>query len=113
MKFLERFWFSCNHCHEGHGCPVAEHADPETGKFEMPIQGAPLVGTVFLVFLLPLAVAIVGASLVGRWLVDPSEQSLRLWQPAGALVGFLVGVALAKLVFWTCRRYSRTGGGVE
>ena len=113
MKFLERFWFGCGHCHGGAGCPVAENVDPETGELRVTVHGPALVGIVILVFIVPLATAIIGAYLGGLWLSGPTETLLWLWQLAGAIVGFLAGVGLARLVLWSRRRYWPTDGGVE
>ncbi|MCK4340518.1 MAG: hypothetical protein KAY37_02195 [Phycisphaerae bacterium] len=110
MKFLEKFWLGCAHCHGGHGCPVAENVDPETGEYRPTVHGAPLVGIVLMVFIVPPLTAIGGAYLAGKW-ADPSEAALGYWQTGGAVVGFFVGVGLAKLVFWTRRRFSSTDGG--
>lgn len=114
MRFLERFWFGCGHCRgDGHGCPVADSVDPESGEFRLTVRGPALVGTVILVFLVPPVTAIGGAYLAGHSWTGPSQLWLGLVQLGGAVAGFFVGVGLARLVLWTCRRFSATGGGTE
>jgi hypothetical protein len=113
MRFLERFWFGCGHCHGEDGCPLMEGVDPESVGTPDTERGPGLIGAVILVFLVPPATAIGGAYLAGRWWAGSSPASLGLWQAAGAVAGFLAGVGLAKLVFWTRRRFSSTDGGVE
>jgi hypothetical protein len=104
MGFLERFWLGCGHCHDGRECPLATDAAPRTfgtGEYR---HGLGLVGAVLLAFILPLVTAIGGAFLAGRWLAGPVQQLLGVWQTGGAIVGFVAGVGLAKLVFWVRRR---------
>ena len=113
MKFLERFWFGCGHCHGEQSCPLMEGVDPESVGTRDYDHGAALIGAVILVFILPLATAIGGAFLAGNWWAGPSRASLGLWQTIGAVVGFFIGVGLAKLVFWTRRRSLPADGGVE
>jgi hypothetical protein len=113
MKFLERFWFGCGHCHDGRGCPVAEHADPNTGEIGFRVPGVSLVGAAVLVFLVPLASAILGAFYAGRLAATEQVGLLGLWQVGGAVVGFLGGVAVAKCVFWVCGKFARPERGVE
>jgi divalent metal cation (Fe/Co/Zn/Cd) transporter len=113
MKFLERFWFGCGHCHGGDGCPVMDDIDPEALERHEYGHGPTLVLAVILVFILPLATAIGGAYLAGHYSAGPTQSAQPLWQVAGAVAGFFVGVALARLVFWTRRRLSSSDGGVE
>lgn len=113
MRFLERFWFGCGHCHGEGGCPILEEAglDPaETGEVR---RGAPLVGTALLVFILPLITAVIGAYLAGRYGTGATAAWLGYWQVAGAVVGFFAGVGLARFVFWTRRRFSSADGGAR
>jgi hypothetical protein len=109
MRFLERFWSGCGHCHDGRDCPLATDAAPQTFGTREYDHGPALVGAVLLVFILPLATAIGGAFLAGRWLAGPAPQLLGLWQTGGAIVGFSAGVGLAKLVFWARRRLADGG----
>jgi positive regulator of sigma E activity len=99
MRFLERFWFGCGHCH-GDGCPLAETTDTAT-------QGDAGHGSVvaesLAVFILPLVTA-----LAGGWLAS------RIWpiggQVLGLLVGAAAGIALAcVLVRWLVRDQAREG----
>ncbi|GEM_PF-1432306 len=108
VKFLERFWFSCGHCQECHCCPVTEAA--ENGQLELgPLsKGLPLVVSASAVFLLPLTLAILLA-----WLFGSGAQLLEsvhpaLAQAAGAVVGFLAGVGLAKLIVTVVLRMCET-----
>jgi len=113
MKFLERFWFGCGDCHGGHGCPLAESVNQDRKEGGASAHGPALIGVAVLVFLVPMATAIIGAYVAGRWFAGPAETSLGFWQPAGAFVGFFAGVGLAKLVLWMCRRFLPVDGGVE
>lgn len=113
MKFLERFWFGCGHCHEGHGCPVAEHADPETGQVNMHIEGLSIPVAVLLVFVLPPAMAILGAHLVNRWYSELSGSALDWAQCGGAVAGFFFGVVLAQLTVWILRRFASASGDAQ
>ncbi len=111
MKFLERFWFGCGHCHTGNGCPVMDN--PEALERHELTHGGALVGTAVLVFLLPLAAAIGGAFAITRWWSAPTEFLAGLGQAAGAVAGFFVGVGLARLVMWIRQRNCAAAGGVE
>lgn len=113
MRFLERFWLGCGHCHGGDSCPLAKDIDPEAARKHEYGQGAALVLAVILVFILPLATAIGGAYVVGEVLVGPARAGAGVWQLAGAVAGFFAGVGLARLVFWARRRFASAGGGVE
>jgi hypothetical protein len=111
MKFLERFWFGCGHCHGGDGCPMVDSVNPETGEPYETVHGPRLIGTVILVFVLPLITAVGGAYLGGIWSADASKYLHSLAEVIGAVGGFLVGVGLAKLVFWTRDRRLPADGG--
>lgn len=87
--------------------------DPESIGTREYDHGPALIGAVILVFILPPLLAIGGAYLAGHWSAAASKTTLGLWQTGGAVVGFFVGVALAKLVFWTRSRFFSAGGGVE
>ena len=121
MKFLERFWYGCGHCHgaeQGDGpasCPLMQDAqvnrwlDPEGRRFS---QGGALVLAATTVFLLPLATAIGGAFVGGRYLAPASHTPVWAWQAIGMVAGLALGVGLAKLVLWLLRpRESVSGGG--
>ncbi len=110
MKFLERFWRGCGHCHDGRECPLATEFEQRTlgnGEYD---HGSALVGAVLLVFILPLATAIGGAYASGRYLADAEGHSLGWWQAGGAIVGFFAGVGLARLALWA-RRHRNPGQG--
>ncbi len=97
MKMLERFWFGCGHCDGGASCPFADQMEaagktPVTGIARLPI---PL--TTAAVFLLPLASAILGASLMDKLWTAESALPVSLWQSLGLIVGLAVGAGLAKL----------------
>ncbi len=113
MKFLEKFWFGCAHCRDGHGCPVADAADPDTGEVALPVRGAALVGVVILVFLVPLALAIVGAYLLGQAGVTVLAVSRTVGQVVGALVGFFGGVGLSQVVLKIWRPFPAADGGAR
>lgn len=113
MKFLERFWFGCRHCHDGQGCPVADHVDPDTGELRGALRGGKLVAVVVLVFIVPLATAVLGAYLSEAWWANGSRLAPATWQLLGALGGFFAGVGLAKLVLWVGRAYLPSDGGVQ
>lgn len=113
MKFLERFWFGCEHCHGGQGCPVAEHVDPETGEIPGTAHGLALIALVLLVFVFPLATAVAGAYAATCWSEAVSQTGRDLWQLGGALAGFFVGVGLARIALWVRRWFSPASGGVE
>lgn len=113
MKFLERFWFGCGHCHDGAGCHVAEAFERQ--EFEKgPLRGGPpLVGTVLLVFILPLLTAIGAAYVIDGYLTTPSSV-IRGWiEFGGGAAGFFVGVGLARFVLWLCRQMTPASGGAE
>lgn len=113
MKFLERFWLGCGHCHGAQSCPLADKIDPAAVAAHEYGHGSALAAAVILVFLLPMVAAIVGAYLAGQWLGDGPESLLKTGQVGGAVVGFFVGVGVAKLVFWTRARLASAGGGAE
>lgn len=113
MKFLERFWFGCAHCHDGHGCHVGEHLDPDTGEMITHVHGIPLTVLAVLVFIVPLLTAVSGAYLLDQWELDPSPLPAATTQIAGAVIGFFVGVSLARLVVWVCGRRAASQGDAE
>lgn len=111
MKFLERFWFGCGHCHGPEGCPWVEAAGC-TSPDAFGASGRGLVLCALAVFILPLASAIAGAHLVGRWCVGLADGSIAAGQAAGIVVGFLVGVGVAKVVLlWLRPKGAGAGGG--
>ena len=81
---------------------------PDAGR-----PGAALVVPAMVVFLLPLLTAIGGAYVAGHWWAGDSPGSLARWQTAGAVVGGLVGVGMAKLLLVLRRRRVSTSGGVQ
>jgi|GEM_PF-2093353 len=113
MKFLERFWRGCGHCRDGRECPFATELEQQTfgrGEYD---RGLALVGAVLLVFILPLMSAIGGAYAGGRCLAAAEGRWLGWWQAGGAIVGFFAGVGLARLVFWTRRRWGSANDGLS
>lgn len=113
MRFLERFWFGCGHCHDGRGCPVADQIDPDTGELRGALRGGKLVAVVIMVFLVPLAMAVLGAYLSEAWWANGSRLAPATWQLLGAVGGFFAGVGLAKLVLWVGRAHLPADGGVQ
>lgn len=113
MKFLERFWFGCGHCHGDGTCPLLDTTTPLPLAAREFGHGPGLVGAVLLVFILPLAMAIAGAYAAGQWGPGQVVLSLGVRQAAGAVAGFLVGVGVAKFAFWTRRRFASAAGGAE
>jgi len=113
MNFLERFWLGCGHCHGGEGCPLADTFDAD-GRQKHPYgQGPALVAAVVLVFILPIALALVGGLVANRW-VQRSTPELRDWlQIGGAIVGFFAGVIIARFIFWVRRRCTPAKEGAE
>lgn len=113
MKFLERFWHGCSHCHNGEGCPLADNFEPDGASKHEYGQGATLVLAVVLVFILPLAAAIAGAAIASHY-GSATTSSGRDWlQVGGATVGFFVGVVMARVVFWIRRRCTPAKEGAE
>lgn len=115
MRFLERFWFGCGHCHDGHGCPVAnggecdQNADCTAGY-----TGWRLAAVVAVVFLLPLVSGIAGAQLAGRWCTNLEQPAGGFWQLVGLLGGFATGVLTARvLVSWMRRLWPLSEQGVS
>lgn len=95
MRFLERFWTGCGHCHGVESCPLAQAAEQEG----LPLGGGHrLVLTVLVVFILPLLSAILVAFVAGKWFAEETASSLARWQVGGLLVGMAAGVGLAKLL---------------
>lgn len=78
---------NCPACGHSHDMP---RTPPGTG-----LSGWPLAMAAFFVFVLPLGLAIGGATLAGK---DPNVQLL------GALAGFVVGVVLAGVVARVLKR---------
>lgn len=114
MKFLERFWFGCGHCHGGEGCPIIDDGcDPTALEKRELGHGLGLVLTVILVFILPLGTAIIGAMLADQWIPQAGPALAGTVQIGGSVIGFFVGVGLARLVFWTRRRFAPMDGGNE
>ena len=73
--------------------------------------GLPVALTAALVFLLPLALGIVGAGAVHRWVVAPAPLD-GVWQFCGMATGFAVGVLLARGALWgLCQWRARRGRG--
>jgi hypothetical protein len=115
VKFLERFWHGCGHCHGSETCPLLQEAEgPE--QHSLPFgQGFPMAAASAGVFLLPLGTAIGGAYLAGRCFASDSFVLLGLWQAAGLLVGLAVGALLAKGLLHIAQRRmmaaDKGGGG--
>lgn len=112
MKFLERFWFGCGHCHTGEGCPINDYVDEHGNLPETP-HGLRLCAIMLLVFILPLLTAIGGACLADYVIPPLGEPWQDFEQVGGAIVGFFVGVALARGVFWCFPRLIVVQRGVE
>jgi hypothetical protein len=99
---LDRFWHGCGNCHNGEGCGLAAQA-VQAGRTS-PEARLPLALTATIVFLLPLALGIAGAYLAGRFTTDATV-TRDLYQGGGLVVGFAVGVVIARLLLWlACRR---------
>ena len=96
MKWLERFWFGCGHCHGVDACPVARAAESESARSGPASRGAGLVGAAVVVFLMPLVFAIAGAWLAGGRPAGKSFAVSAGWQRAGAAIGLVVGVVTAR-----------------
>jgi hypothetical protein len=96
MKWLERFWFGCGHCHGVDACPVARAAESESARSGPASRGAGLVGAAVVVFLMPLVFAIAGAWLAGGRPAGKSFAVSAGWQMAGAAIGLVVGVVTAR-----------------
>ena len=109
MKWLERFWGGCGHCHGAESCPLLQaHEDaPQFG------EGSSLVGASLTVFILPLASAILGAHLAERWYAESAHVSALVCQVVGGGVGLLIGIALAKIIIACVRRPGRSSGGAQ
>ena len=100
MKWLERFWFGCGHCHGTDGCPwVQDGIAPDENA-----GGARLVLLSMVVFLLPLLTAMVGAYYVGAWQAGAGTVALGWWQALGAVIGFAAGIPIARLLVAVIRR---------
>ena len=106
VKMLERFWHGCGHCQGQENCPLlvaSEPLEPPTAEAKLPVAL-----TAGMVFLLPLALAIVGASLAGRGKAANSAMA-EFGECFGLLVGFAVGVMTAKILLYVlCRREKTT-----
>ena len=109
MKFLERFWGGCGHCHGAESCPLVQ-AHEHSGPFS---YGSTMVLAAISVFLLPILTVIVGACLAERYFAGSSFASVSCWQGIGGLVGFFVGVLVAKVIIACLRQTDRSSGGVE
>jgi hypothetical protein len=112
LKFLERFWFGCGHCHGPDGCPLFDGTEdpPETGARHACAE--PVGARAFVVFIVPLATAIAGAYFGGRWLGPGASGAAGWLQAAGGVAGFAIGVLLAKAcVAWTPGRRDDPAGG--
>ncbi len=94
MKWLERFWFGCGHCHGADSCPVARAAESDSAR-------GGLAGAAVVVFLMPLVFAIVGAWLAGGRPVEGTLAVSSGWQMVGATVGLAAGVVMAR---WLVQR---------
>ncbi len=110
MKWLERFWFGCGHCHGG-SCPLADAASESEASPAG--RGAPLAASCLAVFVLPLALAICGAWALGRCAAEFALMPQAAGQALGAVTGLAAGIALAKLMTqWILRRERAVDGGV-
>ncbi len=109
VKWLERFWGGCGHCHGAESCPLmqAHENAPQFG------EGASLVGAALTVFILPLALALIGAHLAEIWYAAAADVPAFVCHLVGGSIGLLVGVILAKIIIACVRRSDRTGGGVQ
>lgn len=127
MRALERFWTGCHNCRGGDGCAVAEAAaraeaalaEAEraagAGGRQAQLLRMPLSVTAGTVFLLPLGLAIVAASLA-EWAGAGRGPTAAIWAPTLAgLAGFFIGVAIAwgLLAGLTRRRGKRRAAVLE
>ena len=86
--------FGCKHCQMKSSCPMSDGETPLPPE----AQGFQLVSSAMVVFLLPLAMAILGAFLAVRWWARSTDASEGTLQAAGMAAGLIVGVVLAKLL---------------
>lgn len=109
MKWLERFWGGCGHCHGAESCPLLQdHKNaPQFGK------GSSLVCAAMTVFILPLASAILGAYLAEHWYAVSADVSALICHVVGGAAGLLIGIAFAKIIIACVRRPDRSSGGVQ
>lgn len=93
VRMLERFWHGCGNCRNGEGCALVDQLASVSSDTAPP--RSPFALTAALVFLLPLALAIGAAALIGRWASYPPPLD-GLLQFAGLAGGFVAGVLLAR-----------------
>lgn len=105
MNWLERFWTGCGHCKNGQECPFADAKSLDGLQATGRGQGLALPAIV--VFLLPLATAIVCSHLVaGTWAGDDAASRAQ-WQIVGMAGGLALGIAAAKIMTIIMRRRER------
>lgn len=97
VAYLEKFWFSCEHCQKGEPCPIIESLDDADTSSDI-YRGARLVLPALLVFVLPLLTGIAGSYLAAYWWARDTIASVDGWQSAGLIGGLVVGILVAKIV---------------
>jgi len=99
LNWLERFWTGCGHCRGGQECPLAGANSPvgPDGTGGLALRAA-------VVFLLPLASAIVCSHLAWRMWAGHEPGSSAGWQIAGMAVGIVLGIAVAKVLIRIMRQ---------
>ena len=105
LNWLERFWTGCGHCKGGQECPFVDTAG--LGGSQGAERGSGLALRAAVVFLLPLASAIVCSHLAGRMRAGDEAASSAQWQIAGMATGLAAGIAAAKLLIRVMRRRER------
>ena len=101
MKMLERMWEGCGHCHGESACPMLQEAR-QTYESHAWFQGRTLVLAALIIFVLPLALAILGGWLTSSDSPLDSDHTSTA-QVIGVFAGLLAGVGLAPLLLWLCR----------
>ena len=97
-------------------CPMAGQEGEDIPDLGPDSRGAGLVISTVIVFLLPLASGIGGATLATRWTDGASVDALGQYEAAGLVGGLLIGVILAKLLIgWRLRHREAcpVGGAVN
>ncbi|NLE60100.1 MAG: SoxR reducing system RseC family protein [Planctomycetes bacterium] len=105
MNWLERFWTGCGHCKNGQECPLVDAKSLDGLQGTGRGQGLALPAIV--VFLLPLATAIVCSHLVARMWAGDDAASRAQWQVVGMAGGLVLGIAAAKIMTTIMRRRGR------
>jgi hypothetical protein len=101
MKMLDRMWEGCGHCHGEADCPMLQEAR-QTYEANAWFQGRTLVLTALIIFILPLALALIGGwSTSSGSPLDAKDTSTA--QVIGVLAGLIAGAGLAPLLLRLCR----------